>query len=130
MYVTPEIREATDADKVFIASSWHTSYWKLHAKERIDGVIYREEMKRYIFNALEKSRVLVAFFPAVPDEVLGYSVVDGTTLHWVYVKSLYRRSGIGSGLVPSGLLYYSHATDTVGKSFAKSVGVLFNPFRK
>lgn len=127
--MTPTLRTATSSDLRFVHSSWHSSYWYQYAKGRIERAIYAREMDARINRLLLKSNTLVAYFEAVPDEVLGYSVVEGNALHWCYVKGAYRRNGIGSGLVPHGLSFYSHATDSVGKKFAVSVGLQFNPFR-
>lgn len=73
--------------------------------------------------------VLVAYFEDVPDEILGWSCFRGDTLFYVYVKGSYRRNGIAKGLVPSEVKYYTHATDTVGGLFMKSLGIEYNPYR-
>lgn len=128
--MTPTLRTATASDLRFIHSSWHTSYWKTHARKHMEREVYAPAMDAYIDRVLAKPRTqaLVAFFADVPDEVLGYSIVTAPTLHWVYVKGVYRRNGIGAGLVPEGLLYYSHAADSVGRRFTNNVGLKFNPF--
>lgn len=128
--MTPTLRTATASDLRFIHSSWHTSYWKTHARKHLEREVYAPEMDAHIDRVLKDATVLVAFFEAVPDEILGYSIARGDTLHWVYVKGVYRRNGIGSGLVPAeGVAYYSHATDGAGKKFADNIGLKFNPFR-
>ncbi len=127
--MNPTIRIATEADLRFIRSSWFDSYWHCSAKKKVDGVIYRVEMKPAIERLLMRSRVIVAFFAEVPDEVLGWSACEGGTCHYVYVKGDYRRRGIGKGLVPPEVLYYSHATDAQGKRFADYVRIQYNPFR-
>jgi GNAT superfamily N-acetyltransferase len=127
--VNPTIRIATQSDLRFIRSSWFDSYWHCYAKKKIEGVVYRSEMRLSIERLLKRSNVLVAFFDEVPDEVLGWSACEGQTCHYVYVKGDYRRQGLGKGLVPPQILYYSHATDAQGRLFANSVNMKFNPFR-
>lgn len=125
----PTLRTANPSDLRFVHSSWFTSHWRTHAHKRVERDVYSPEMDALIERLIGRSKVLVAYFEDVPDEVLGYSVVEYNVLHWCYVKGAYRRNGIGAGLVPEGLLYYSHATDSVGRLFATSVGLKFNPFR-
>lgn len=128
--MTPQLRLATFEDLRFVKSSWFDSYWNCYAKKKIEGVIYREEMRAAIERTINPTvRVLVAFFPEVPDEVLGWSATEGDVLHYVYVKGVYRRRGIGRGLVPDGTLYYTHGTDASGRAFAQKLGLRFNPFR-
>lgn len=121
-------RKATEADLRFVHSSFFTSYWKTHAKKRVERDVYKTYMDKYIDRLLVYADVLVAFTDEVPDEVLGYSIITGPTLHWCYVKGYARRQGIGSGLVTPLATYYSHDTDAVGRKFAQSVGLKFNPF--
>lgn len=124
--MTPSVRPAIDADITFVRASWHTNFWKF-ARKRLEKKVYDPEQERRINRLVFKSRVLVAFFPEVPDEILGWSCISGDTLHYVYVKSVYRRRGIATGLVP-GVKTYTHATDRVGEAFAKSIGAQFNPY--
>lgn len=125
----PTIRLATEADLRFIRSSWFDSYWNSSAKKKIEGVVYRTEMRASIERLLKRSRVIVAYFSEVPDEVLGWCAFEFDTCHYVYVKGDYRRQGIGKGLVPPSIVYYSHATDASGKKFTDSVNMKFNPFK-
>lgn len=127
--MNPTIRLATEADLRFIRSSWFDSYWHCSAKKKVEGVVYRTEMRRNVERLLARSVVLVAFFSEVPDEVLGWSANEGSTCHYVYVKGDYRRRGIGKGLVPPEVVYYSHATDAHGRLFANDVKLKFNPFK-
>jgi hypothetical protein len=126
--VTPSIRQATDEDTRFVHSSWHVSFWKTHARKHTLKEIYDGGMDRRIDRLVFRSRVLVAFFPQVPDEVLGWSCVEGEALHYVYVKASYRNSGIGRGLVPSFVKWYTHPTDREGRVFAEKLSLKFNPF--
>lgn len=127
--MTPTIREAKAEDIRLIHSSWHTSYWANHAKKRIDREVYKSFQDSRINYLLTFCPVLVAYFEEVPDEILGWACYSRDTLHYIYVRGSYRRRGIGSGLVPSGLKYYTHATDTVGGKFMAHHNLVFNPYR-
>lgn len=86
-------------------------------------------MDSHILNLTRKGLVMCAYLEEVPDEILGWSCTNNhDSLHYVYVKGTYRRQGIGTGLVPTGLKYYTHKTSTEGGLFLKSLGLEFNPF--
>lgn len=113
----------------FIHSSWHTAFWKTSARKYLTRKAYDEGQDRRIDRLILSSYVIVAFFPEVPDEILGWACLKGDTLHYVYVKAAYRRKGIATGLAAGQILHYTHATDRVGEAFAASIGATLNPYR-
>jgi GNAT superfamily N-acetyltransferase len=127
---TPLLREATKADLRFVHSSWHTSFWNTWAKKHVPLAVYSQMMDAFIDGHFPYSRTLVAYFPEVPDEVLGWASINERTssLHYCYVKSTYRRMGIGRGLVEGRAKFYTQYTDSHGRQFARAVGLQFNPF--
>lgn len=129
---TPLLREATKADLRFVHSSWHTSFWNTWAKKHVPLAVYSKEMDEWIDGHLsaDGGAVIVAYFPEVPDEVLGWACIYGHTesLYYCYVKSTYRRMGIGRGLVEGRAKFYTQYTDSHGRQFARAVGLQFNPF--
>ena len=127
--MTPSIRRATDADTRFVHSSWHTAYWKTSAHKHLTREVYDPGQDRRIDRLLFESHVLVAFFPEVPDEILGWVCMKKDVLHYAYVKSVYRRRGIATGLVAGLATCYTHATDRVGEAFAASLNMQFNPYK-
>ena len=126
---TPTIRHATKDDLRFVHSSWHTNFWKVWANKHVLREHYNEGMDRRIERLLSRSVVLVAFFPEVPDEVLGWACMDGDTLHYVYVKAAYRRAGIGSGLTQGLVKWYTHSTNEAGRAFMARINAQYNPFK-
>jgi hypothetical protein len=74
--------------------------------------------------------VTVACFEDDPEVILGYSVSrqgkEGVVLDWIFVKSAWRRIGVGKSLTPANLKFVTHLTK-VGKAL-KPTGVDFNPF--
>ena len=127
---TPTLRRATAADLRFVHSSWHTSFWNVWAKKYMERSVYSKEMDRWIDATLPFTIALVAYFPEVPDEVLGWAcfVEKREALYYCYVKSTYRRMGIGRGLVEGRAKFYTQYTDSHGRKFAQAVGLQFNPF--
>lgn len=126
---TPTIRHATQEDLRFVHSSWHTNFWKVWACKHMLREHYNPGMDRRIERLLEQSTTLVAFFPEVPDEVLGWSCISGEALYYVYVKAAYRRAGIGSGLTQGLVKWYTHPTNEAGRAFMARIEAQFNPFR-
>lgn len=75
--------------------------------------------------------VAVACLPEDPDVILGFSIVsvDGTILHWVYVKKKWRRYGIATKLVPPQVTTVTHL-NKLGDDLMKKLNLnwVFNPF--
>lgn len=128
---TPLLRKATPADLRFVHSSWHTSFWNTWAKKYVERAVYSKYMDDLIDSIVPFTSVLVAYFPEVPDEVLGWACISERegreSLYYCYVKSTYRRMGIGRGLVEGRAKFYTQYTDAHGRKFARAVGLQFNP---
>jgi hypothetical protein len=128
--VKAEIREATDDDRRFVAASWYDDYWKRWGEKNVSRPTYHTGQGTRIDNLLVSCLTLVAYFPQAPDEVLGWACMEGSVLHYCYVKAVYRRRGIASGILAGkGIKVYTHATDAAGKAFARSLDVAFNPYK-
>ena len=118
---------ATEGDLPFVYSSWYKAHrpFQKHVanEEYADG--HNARMRRLVSD----SNVLVAYSADVPDEILGYAVIEGDACHFVYTKAVYRRMGIASGLVQGHCRYYTHWMGEQGRSFAEAVGLTYNPYR-
>lgn len=126
-----KIRKAGESDLAFIKDSWVGSYWKIHAKSHIPKEVYFQEQRSHIETLLCDSELLVACFPEVPDEILGWACIEHETCHFVYTKSIYRRGGVGRLLLcRNKVRWYSHQTNEVGKAFARAVNMCFNPYTR
>lgn len=86
-------------DKPFIFSSWRNAVWfgekRGPEREAITNQFYKQmtrEIARVIKNPA--TQVRVACMSHQSDQIAGYAVMEGRHLHWVYVKSDYRGSGI------------------------------------
>ncbi len=76
------------------------------------------------------TRVTIACLPDDPNVILGYSILsaDCLTVHYVYVKSAWRKQGIGKALTPRHPTYVSHLT-ALGKTLLQKLpNTTFNPF--
>jgi GNAT superfamily N-acetyltransferase len=122
------------SDRPFVASSWFESYWKATASQEMDFPIYRAGYSQQIDRALNIAQTIIVHSAEFPDEILGYAVFTPNpetatrdVLQYVYVKSVYRRQGIASGLVRSRAKYYTHKT-RLGEKLLEKFHVAFNPF--
>jgi GNAT superfamily N-acetyltransferase len=121
-----------DTYRAMVFSKWLRSlrygndYFRL-----IDQDVYFSSYHTYLSNLLSSSEAIVrlAVLPDDTDIVLGFSVYRGGTLDYVHVHRDYRRTGIGSRLLPSDISSISHVTKN-GISFwtATIPNAIFNPF--
>lgn len=106
------------------------SHWKQSAKDEVDFVTYKEYHDPIVDRLCLDSRVLVAYFPDVPDEVLGYVIYDKKTIHWLYVKKPYRSSGIANILLEEVFTqaspqFYSHRSHS---DLPEKLNLKYNPY--
>ena len=71
--------------------------------------------------------VLIACLKDDPDVILGFSIVDGTTLHFVFVKPAWRKIGLANDLVPKNISTVTGFT-RVGDIIRRRKGLVFNPW--
>lgn len=122
------VRRATTDDMRFVSASWFESYWKATARDLgVPFGAYKPGQDALIRRLTAAGDVLVAYLISVPDEILGYSVIENETLHYVYVKSVYRRQGIATGLIQHRAARYSHKTRGA-KWIAASLGLTYDPY--
>lgn len=122
----------------FVRDSWLRSQWAADMRGKmLRGDFFRAQGAR-IDRILPRSSVITAVAPAVPDEVLGYVVLqpsrDDPIVHWLYVKHAFRRLGIATQLAQAasrcspGAIHYSHKGDARGKKLAMRFAWKFNPY--
>lgn len=126
--MNPTIRKALESDLNFVRSSWAQSYWATYARKHMDFGPYQVGHNGRMKRILSGAQTIIAYFPEVPDEILGWVCREGDILHYCYVKAAYRRRGIGSGLAGRGLTSYTHQTDSIGGLFLKKAELSFNPY--
>lgn len=117
----------------FVIMRWARSFRYGNDYIRLtDSAAYFDRYKSYISKILqfENSVVRLAVLSDDPDVALGFSVVSGNTLHYVYVGTDYRHNGIGTMLVPLEVKDFTHLTKVGLKLWKKKAPrAIFNPFR-
>lgn len=121
------VRPALDEDMNFVAASWFESFWKGAVRDTgMPFETYKAGQDALIRKLTSSCKVIVVAAAVAPDEIVGYVVRDGDLLHYLYVKSAYRRLGIGSELA-SGCKRFTHLT-RAGNRVARSVGMSYDPY--
>jgi len=106
-----KIRNIRDEDFPFILDSWLKSLrYSNDTFKLIDKQAYKRFYPQVITALLLRSMVQVACLQADEDVILGYSVVQGPTLHFVFVKEPWRRIGLMNDLVKGPIESISHIT--------------------
>lgn len=118
------------SDRNFIESSWADSYFQAcRLKDLLspqDFHAYHRPLRARFFER-PNATVIIAAAPDDPDHILGWLALEivpnATLLHYVYVKSSYRRDyGIASKLIersiPHGPVLYTHFTPRAAKIMA------------
>ena len=123
------VRLMAPEDRAFVAASWFESYWKGTMNQVVDYTTYKEGQAAVIDKALNSGLTHVVYAQQYPDEILGYAVFTGVgrdVLQYVYVKSVYRRQGIATGLARRARAY-THKT-RAGQPLVKSLKLRFDPY--
>jgi hypothetical protein len=89
---TVVIRPASSSDEAFIMATWLRSFrhGSMFARRLTNDVFFTNHHP-IVTDILARSDTLVAHLEADPDVIIGYLVTEGQTLHFAYVKKLFRR---------------------------------------
>lgn len=126
------IRPGCDDDLKFIYSTWLPSlYTNNDWFHRIPIRLYEENYGPIIERTLSRpeAQVKVCCLKETPDVIIAYSVIEGSTLHFVYCKHSWRGMKILRSLLPDPFKQVSQLTyqmDTILER--KFPTVIFNPF--
>lgn len=128
-----EVRDYTPDDKSFICATflrglyYGDSWFSVIPKD-----IFMDNYKKVIETLIDSPKVTikVAALKEDPTIILGYSMLssDFQTVHWVFVKQVWRNKGIARSLVPNHPLAVSHLTKLGLNLLPKLNGAVFNPF--
>ena len=125
------IRPYKPEDKSFIMASWLRGlYYGDTWFSLIPKQIFMENYKHFLEALLDKSTIRIACSSEDPDQIFGYAVLSKSlqTVHWIFIKTLYRKKGIANQLVPKDITFVSHLTPLGQSLMVKRPGCVFNPF--
>lgn len=128
------IRDFKEEDKNFILATflrglYYGDSWYSFIPKELFMVNYKKVGLFLVENP--GVTIKVACLKEDPDVILGYSILsaDYQTIHWVHVKSSWRKKGIARSLLPSRPTSVTHLTK-IGKELLNKfeTKVIFNPF--
>lgn len=98
-----EIRFGKQSDRSYIMDSWLKAHRSSPTHRHVDKEIYYHHQPEVIDQLINQSFVIVACSPEDDEQILGYCVCQPSSsgvcvIHWLAVKQLYRKLGIGSAL--------------------------------
>lgn len=76
----------------------------------MDQESFSKAYDEYISSLIARSVLRLAHLKSDMDNLLGFSIVEGSTLHYVFVQAEFRRIGIGKLLVPEKIERLTHLT--------------------
>lgn len=95
----------------------------------IDRDAYYIAYKKYVENLLNRPNSIVKLAMLSDETVLGWSLIENKTLHYIWVKNEVRRRGIGQSLLPKEFDTISHLTNKGLRLWVTHYpGVKFDPF--
>lgn len=130
------IRAACNDDLNFILNSWLKSNRKTHKTE---SKVYYEYYSQVVIELLRRSQTLVVVQEEYPDIIVGYLCFEYTrsipTLHYLYVKELWRNRGVAQMLLnsvlssPNQLCICTHQTPASKKYLSdRYKSSIYNPY--
>lgn len=127
------VRDVMPGDLSFIMATflrglYYGDSWFSEIPKDIFMDNYKRVVKAIVDNP--KTIIKVACLPDDPEVILGYSILgdDFKSIHWIYVKSIWRHKGIAKSLLPQFPTRVTHLT-SLGKSLMnKYPDTIFNPF--
>lgn len=115
-----------------VRSRWMRSYRHCNDYMKlVDAAAYYFAYGVYIENILRRPNTVVrlALLEEDDDVALGFSVVEGSCLHYVEVPKSNRKQGIGRALVPDRIDWFSHLTKIGQRLWStKAPNAKFNPY--
>ena len=127
-----EIRDGNGTDHNFIMATflrglyYGDSWFSLMSKDT-----FMANYQPVVAALIARRTVKIACLKEDPNVIIGYSILsnDFSTIDWVYVKSAWRKQGIGRSLIPQYPTAVTHLT-TLGKTLLpKFQDCVFNPFQ-
>jgi hypothetical protein len=126
-----DVRDVVESDRnLILATFLRGLYYGDFFFNEIPKDIFMDNYKRVAEALISKSTVKVACLKDDPNIILGYSILsnDFSTVHWVYVKSVFRKKGIARSLVPAHPVAVTHLSALGKILLPKLKDTVFNPF--
>lgn len=121
------IRGYDEKDKSLVFSTFLKGlYYGNQWFKQIDKKTYMFNYSKVLENLIARSIVMILSLKEDPDVIIGYSIQEPTVLHWIYMKTTWRRMGLSKKLIQKDIKTVTHITDLGLKLKPKEI--TFNPF--
>lgn len=126
------VRDGNSSDENFIFASWLRGlYYGNSWFREVNKDVFMDAYHRVIEFILKSTntKVKVCCLKDDPEVILGYAVFGANdTLHWIFVKSIWRMRGVAKALVPAPVRRVTHLTKTGLTIMRRRPNVSFDPF--
>ncbi len=113
-----------DTDTPMIFATWRNSAFYGVPRRTNDAKAFFKHKTKEIKEILKTATVRMACHEEDPMTIVGYSVVTGNHLDWIYVKVDYRMKGIGSLLMPKNIETVTDYVTTIGDEILKKKNII------
>ena len=123
------IRGPNDGDVSFVYATWLRGlYYGNDFIKLIDKDTFMDNYHKVITQILRRPtiEIKVVCLNEDHDVILGYSICEKDTVHWVFTKPVWRAIGIARSILPAEIKTISHYTN-LGRKL-KGPTTIFNPF--
>ena len=130
-------RQVLEEDKPFLFNSWLKSFRQGTLAANVDNSIYYTNHHKLVEKILSKSKTIICCNSDDPSIIYGYvtyQIVDGQfVLHYLYIKNIYRKLGLGRKLLAETkhdfnvLGCYTHQT-SVGVAKEEKYNLVYHPY--
>lgn len=110
-----------DTDAPLVYTTWRNNLWYDLKRPDSEATAFYRKVNRHIKKLLSQPSTVVriACMTYDPNQIIGYSIMQGTHLIWVYVKANYRKEGIAT-LLCKDYLTVSEPETKIGQSIVKN----------
>ena len=131
-----KIRDFKEDDTNFVISTWLRSYYSNKTGYKESSKVYYPEHQKQIKKLWNDGKLvcLVAVSPEDEEVILGFAVFGmDYTLHYVCVKEIYKKLGVGKGLLKR---FYKDRKEVTVSHWTKDCAILnkiyslnYNPYK-
>ncbi len=110
-----------NTDAPFVYSSWRNNLWYEEKRDDRHSDVFFSLATKQIKRLLQHkyTEVRIACLSHDHDFIVGFSVLTGANIEWVYVRINYRMQGIGR-LLTQGFTTVTHPMTKIGKAIVKN----------
>lgn len=129
-----KIRSMLDSDVNFILSTWLKSYYEELKRHGLKGVIYPKDdiffqgHQERIKELLKTASCDICTAPDDDHQIIGWIVYDKDSIHYAYVKQVFRKMGVAKALISRALTARSYSHHT---KYTRHInkGLVYDPYK-